>query len=256
MDIDLSRTAKRLVPVQTLGEGAFKRAYTVKGSAHLVMLTVMQNEDCSEVREELKSLRLLHENGVPATKVYATYNGKHGYGYIAKRYRIGNRCRHEDGLQLLEALNARSLRSIQIIRETLWTKRIVCGDLQFLVDYDGALVVSDPGHVEQRTEGQVRYSREAWYDWTRQMGWAESVLTAMERKIHYAIAVQQGAVTPKLSQWETWRSTPALNGPFLFTSDLDDLAAEWCEKRGLVPERNWGNMLYPGRLTRNVAKAA
>lgn len=124
-----------------IGKGSFKCVFSVVDRPDLVLIVREHNdEDGNTLSEENAMLLDLEARGFPVAKFLRLGDFDGHEAGLMHRYVIGSRDEH--WLKFLDVLNEQTVQDIGKIRELL--KKTYVDDLQFLVDADGRVFLSDP----------------------------------------------------------------------------------------------------------------
>lgn len=130
---------------QKLGAGAYKKAYEIVEYPGWVALTV-DKYDVDRIEDEMKDLIRLKKMGIPALKPYGIRPVKTDdglvYGLIVKRMAGSTR-----GGNFYDHTNERSIKDLEKIQHLLNKHKHYVIDLQFLVGFNGEVVIADPAGV-------------------------------------------------------------------------------------------------------------
>lgn len=158
-----------------LGRGASKTAFELRARPDRVVVIHRDSGrgDLETATDERERLDKLIKAGVPTAPILAlgtvnipTFSYDHNlnggiYGaQLMKRYASSNRCNRREVDRVVGLLNERSIASATAIYEALVEADLYVFDLQFLIDEDGSVVVSDPLDVQKMNAGRIEETRE------------------------------------------------------------------------------------------------
>lgn len=130
-----------------------KDVYAIKDEPDKVIAILRTGKPGKAIQDEVRMLDELKEMGLPIVEIIeiTTHNGRPAI--VMKRYaqiskdvvKIGNGKAKVIGNS--KYLNNKSIKDLREIRDSMVRNQIKIDDLQFLIDYDGSVVIADPLNV-------------------------------------------------------------------------------------------------------------
>lgn len=140
-----------------IGSGGQKIVYALRDEPDLVISILKPITDPKVIAEEAAMLAQVEAAGLPVAKhvCQTTHGGVPAA--VMRRYAEGSKTtvRNIDGCMTTVGesrhLNQRSIDDLEQIRQTMVDRGIRISDLQFLIDHDGAVSISDPLEIKVGT---------------------------------------------------------------------------------------------------------
>jgi hypothetical protein len=147
-------SAGHIVLGEKLGSGGTKDVYAVTGRRDLVLCVLKPGRPELLALQERARIQKLRAAGLPTVSILGTTSYEGRPVLIEKRYAQGSKeiVKLVDGrvcqIGRSELLNKKSIEDLSRIRRALRSGPIKIDDLQFLIDADGSMVISDPKNIE------------------------------------------------------------------------------------------------------------
>jgi hypothetical protein len=133
-----------------LGSGGNKIVYEVPGREDIAIAVLEKGRPANAIDKEIELLNDLKEQGLPTVEILGktTHNGQPAV--VMKKYAQGSkdlvRVENKNIKRIGEStlLNEKSVKDLKAIKSIMELKKIKINDLQFLIQKDGTIVISDP----------------------------------------------------------------------------------------------------------------